>query len=76
MDGFTLARGRRAILELLERTMRNLGVVERHPEFHDIPGEDIELTGQNFESKDAMGGKGSTYWRIRAIWEPRAHRAR
>ena len=34
------------------------GWLKRHPEFHDIPGEDIELTGQNFKTKDVMGGEG------------------
>jgi glucose/arabinose dehydrogenase len=34
------------------------GWLKRHSEFHDIPGEDIELAGQNFKSKDVLGGKG------------------
>ena len=34
------------------------GWLKRHPEFHDIPGQDITLTGQNFTSKDFVRGKG------------------
>jgi hypothetical protein len=30
------------------------GWLKRHPEFHDIPGEDIELAGQNFKSKNFL----------------------
>ena len=35
------------------------GWLKRHPDFHDIPGQDIELAGQNFTSKDALAdGRG------------------
>jgi glucose/arabinose dehydrogenase len=38
------------------------GWLKRHPEFHDIPGQDIQLTGANFKSKDPLrkSGKVST----------------
>lgn len=35
------------------------GWLKRHPEFHDIPGEDIVLTGANFESPNIVTGQGS-----------------
>jgi glucose/arabinose dehydrogenase len=34
------------------------GWLKRHPDFHDIPGQDIQLTGENFESKDVVKGAG------------------
>jgi glucose/arabinose dehydrogenase len=35
------------------------GWLKRKPEFHDIPGGDVTLTGQNFESPDLLGkGRG------------------
>jgi glucose/arabinose dehydrogenase len=35
------------------------GWLKRHPEFHDIPGQDITLVGQNFTTKDPLkGGEG------------------
>lgn len=33
---------------------KQFGWLERHPDFHDIPGQDITLLGQNFESKDVL----------------------
>ena len=30
------------------------GWLSRHPEFHDVPGQDITLTGQNFKTKDVV----------------------
>jgi glucose/arabinose dehydrogenase len=30
------------------------GWLKRRPDFHDIPGQDIVLTGQNFETKDVL----------------------
>ena len=30
------------------------GWLERHPEFHDIPGQDIVLAGRNFETDDVL----------------------
>src|SRR5436190_37325 len=32
------------------------GWLKRHPDFHDIPGEDIILTGQNFSTPDVAHG--------------------
>src|ERR1051325_5512060 len=34
------------------------GWLKRHPEFHDIPGQDIVLTGRNVTTKDFVGGRG------------------
>ena len=34
------------------------GWLKRHPQFHDIPGQDITLAGQNFTSSDPVHGKG------------------
>jgi glucose/arabinose dehydrogenase len=34
------------------------GWLERHPEFHDIPGQDIVLTGRNFETPDLLAPDG------------------
>ena len=34
------------------------GWLARHPEFHDIPGQDITLTGQNITSPDVLRGHG------------------
>jgi glucose/arabinose dehydrogenase len=35
------------------------GWLKRRPDFHDIPGQEIELAGQNFETKDVLAeGKG------------------
>jgi glucose/arabinose dehydrogenase len=34
------------------------GWLKRHPAFHDIPGEDIILTGENFTTSDPIHGKG------------------
>jgi len=34
------------------------GWLKRHPDFHDIPGQDITLTGENFPSKDILRGHG------------------
>src|ERR1041385_3211798 len=34
------------------------GWLRRHPEFHDIPGQDIVLTGHNVTTKDFIGHKG------------------
>src|SRR5207248_5957119 len=31
-----------------------IGWVKRHPEFHDVPAEDIILTGQNFHSRNPL----------------------
>ncbi|MEY4939693.1 MAG: hypothetical protein RIQ93_1428 [Verrucomicrobiota bacterium] len=31
------------------------GWLKRRPEFHDVPGQDITLTGENFPSADAVG---------------------
>lgn len=35
------------------------GWLKRRPQFHDIPGQDITLTGQNFETENVLAGKGS-----------------
>jgi glucose/arabinose dehydrogenase len=35
------------------------GWLKRHPEFHDIPGQDISLSGQNFSTKDFLSGNES-----------------
>jgi glucose/arabinose dehydrogenase len=35
------------------------GWLKRHPQFHDIPGEDIVLTGQNFTSPNRLTGQGT-----------------
>jgi glucose/arabinose dehydrogenase len=32
----------------------DFGWLKRHPHFHDIPGQDITLTGQNFTTKNAL----------------------
>lgn len=32
----------------------NFGWLKRQPKFHDIPGQDIELAGENFRTKDAL----------------------
>lgn len=37
----------------------DFGWLERHPRFHDIPGEDIVLAGENFESRDLLDPKSS-----------------
>src|SRR5205814_5772160 len=34
------------------------GWLKRHPEFHDIPGQDIVLTGRNVVTKDVLAGRG------------------
>jgi glucose/arabinose dehydrogenase len=34
------------------------GWLKRKPEFHDIPGEDVVLVGENFKSKDILKGDG------------------
>jgi glucose/arabinose dehydrogenase len=34
----------------------DFGWLKRHPEFHDIPGEDVVLSGLNYESKDVVHG--------------------
>jgi glucose/arabinose dehydrogenase len=34
------------------------GWLKRHPEFHDIPGEDIMLSGENFVAKKVVTGQG------------------
>jgi glucose/arabinose dehydrogenase len=34
------------------------GWLKRHPEFHDIPGQDVTLTGENYESPDLLGQSG------------------
>ena len=34
------------------------GWLKRHPQFHDIPGQDITLAGQNFTTSDPIHGKG------------------
>jgi glucose/arabinose dehydrogenase len=34
------------------------GWLKRHPTFHDIPGQDITLTGENFSSKDVLNHHG------------------
>src|SRR5207248_1469433 len=34
------------------------GWLKRHPEFHDIPGQDIQLTGHNVTTKDVIGHGG------------------
>jgi glucose/arabinose dehydrogenase len=36
------------------------GWLKRHPDFHDVPGQDITLVGVNFESKDVAGHTGKT----------------
>jgi len=36
----------------------NFGWLERRREIHDIPGEDITLTGQNFKTRNVIDGKG------------------
>src|SRR6185312_485294 len=33
---------------------KQFGWLKRHPEFHDIPGQDITLAGKNFQSKDVL----------------------
>ncbi len=33
------------------------GWLKRHPEFHDIPGQDVELTGANFTVKNPLPGR-------------------
>src|SRR5205085_6525834 len=39
----------------------NFGWLKRHPNFHDIPAQDIKLNGQNFTTADPLhGGKAST----------------
>jgi glucose/arabinose dehydrogenase len=34
--------------------------LERFPEFHDVPGQDVVLTGRNFESQNVLGNLGET----------------
>jgi glucose/arabinose dehydrogenase len=34
------------------------GWLKRHHEVHDVPGQDIQLTGQNFDSRDFIKGSG------------------
>jgi glucose/arabinose dehydrogenase len=34
------------------------GWLKRHPEFHDIPGQDVVLTGHNVTTRDFVGGRG------------------
>ena len=35
------------------------GWLKRQPQFHDIPGQDVTLTGQNFETKNVLADKES-----------------
>ncbi|MDP2312653.1 MAG: PQQ-dependent sugar dehydrogenase [Pseudomonadota bacterium] len=39
---------------------RGFGWLERHPDFHDTPCEDVVLAGQNFESRAPDGKKSTT----------------
>jgi glucose/arabinose dehydrogenase len=34
------------------------GWLRRHPDFHDIPGDDVVLTGRNVKTKDVVGHRG------------------
>jgi len=34
------------------------GWLKRHPDFHDVPGQDVVLTGRNVTTKDFVGGRG------------------
>ena len=34
------------------------GWLERSPRFHDVPGADVVLAGENFETEDVLAGKG------------------
>ena len=35
------------------------GWLKRHPQFHDIPGQDITLAGENFQTKNVLGDRRS-----------------
>lgn len=38
----------------------DFGWLERHPQFHDVPGADVRLAGRDFESQDRRRGRSGT----------------